>query len=1276
MPLLDEQEAAQRLGATPTPIAGFAPQPDRTGRVTTGVVAAEPTTSEIFGASIRRESDVYNAYEAISDSANYWAYDDAFDPLSEDNLKGYESKAGILALAQNREHSNFLKERLDREERDIDIQRRAGTMGLLADIAAGVLSPTSLIPVLGVAKVASVVGKAAVFAGSAGAAIGLQETVLQTNQFLRTKEESLYTVAGGTLLAGALGAAGAAAFRRSNPAEYQALQRQIEDDMRADVIDFQDALAKNDFDLESTSKDLKQSVSAAAVSRDIDTGRIAERGRAAILAGESIKDAAKMEKVLGKVTPLLRALQSPYLQSRIIMQKLINNPLQVSKNANFEATEQSVEQLRELYTADYLRTQQKATDFYKKYKQDSAKRGLPSMPLTQSDVLNKVRKKMGRTVPESSFMDEVGKAVRRNGEHPNEFISKSAKEYRKMFDRMGDEAVRAGIWKELPNRKTAESYFSRMFDTEKIVENRNEFDATVRDWVRGQVEESVGRTNAKYERIRSNIQSEIDSLEVNKFRKASFLQEQAEIEGGQLGLTVDDIKASLEILAEGKPRKPKTMLKAIAEGGGIDIDDWTRVIGRQTDDVTEWNKANRRRLTNERIEGGRDLDDIAVDMWERGYFPANAERPTVDELVEAIDDELRGLGERVRIGDEDALNDFYYFKDVEDTINQLGIKPKDYARGQILLTEPRLKEFREKVVELSSKQSTARQERLRTKLARINAKQEDELEIINEMGVDDYTDEVVGQITDNILGLDKVSPEFKFDIAERGVLKGQKFLIPDENVERFLINDASIVAERYARTMGTDVELMNKFGTLELAEIIKPITREFKEQTADLTGDAATKARKQFDRDIKDVEGVYQLLRGTYPGNMYSKDDFWSQLGRTTLAFNYIRLLGGVAISSIPDVGKQIAYNGFLNFYRDGFKPFAKSLPKIIRGIRPEELEELKFAGVTIQHLTNSRAMTFADLGHRYGRQNNFERFIDSSTKVFSRATGIVDWNNAMEAMAGLMSQRRILKNVRAIAKGEDIGKREKEYLSALGLGKNEIDRLSIEVGKHARNAEDGFIKANTQNWTDADAIKLFRGALKKDVESVVIQRELGDVPLLANTAAGQLMLQFKSFIFATMNKTFLTALQRRDAAVLQGISTMVALGSMTYVIKMLEAGKEPDLSPENLITQGVDRSGILNVFMEVNNVAEKVGIPGLHSLSGAAAPSRYYSRSLDEALLGPTIGTISNVGRGIYSVASSEELSDSDRRNLRKLMPYNNLFYLRWLMQTADADTRKHFGY
>ena len=1259
MPLLTNEQALADIYNIPADIGGFRPQPERVQITRDEFKAADPELSEILGAAFRRENVLISTLANAGEITVGHEYDPNYNYL--DDIEGYEAFESVLALSKNAQHTSELKAQIDREKQDQDIINRSGVTGVIAQMAAGVLDPTVLLPVGGVvAQGALKAAKTTLKTSTAAtAAVGVQEAGLQATQNLRSKEETIYAMAGAAILGGALGA-GYSAYRKAGETNYQALKQSVTNDTTDEMITVKETLVKNGYDVEETLKQINDSVGAKRVTGKID----AVDTRQMRLADTTIKSAAGLERVLKNMTPMLSSMQSEILKSRETIQKLINVPLALEGSKDLKATAQSVESLKAQYSGRYLRTQERVLDVYKDYKK--ARKGVDTIPYSRDTVTEKAKLLLGKAGAQTSFLEEVGKSMRRGDKHPVKEIERAAKEYRQFFDDVFQEAIDAKIFEDFPDRKTAESYFSRVFNQDAIRDNLEEFRDIVTNYVKEQTTNQVGAIKDRFAKQKESLQNTINNLQLSEYRKPSFL-------GPDTKLSSSDIDASLKYLKTNKPKKPETLLKYISRQGGIDIKD-PSVGNLKVGDIRNWSEENFLRVANEAEEGGLSIDELSLRAWESDFFPEYSSRPTVNEFIEAINDEAGKIKEKVRPDDADALNDFRYFNDVESSAKELKITPKDYDS----LTPKQLEVIRDSVAKKSKVNSQARIAKLNNKIARLDSALDRELEDVNQMGVDIYSEEVANQIVRDIQGLNSVNPEFRLFMGNRGPLKEQKFLIPDELVEKFIVSDAQYIAERYAHNMGTDIELVNKFGTSKLDEILEPLSREYEEQLLTKTGDARKNLEKQFKRDKENITGAYDLLRGSYAGDMYGGvDSFWKKLGRTTMSYNYVRLLGGVAVSSIPDISKLVAYNGFGTFFNDALIPLTKQLPKIVKGIRPEELKELKLAGTTIEYLNNSRAMTLGDLGGIHSNMGAFEKLVNTSAKVFSKATLITSWNDTMQSFAGVMSQKRLINDINDLFSGKELGKREKEYLSILGIGKDEVKEIGEQLAQHSKKDGD-FILANTENWTNRAAVKSFRAALKKDVDSMILQKEIGDMPLMANTALGRLVLQFKSFVFASTTKTLMTGLQRADKEVLQGVTSFIALGALTYIIKTLQAGKEPDYSVNNLIVQGIDRSGFLGIIMEANNIAEKVGLPGVGRLAGQAPASRYYSRSLPEALFGPTIGTVSNIGQAVYATSpfTDGQLTDSDVRNLRKLIPYNNLFYLQNVMSAAGADTAKQFGY
>lgn len=123
-------------------------------------------------------------------------------------------------------------------------------------------------------------------------------------------------------------------------------------------------------------------------------------------------------------------------------------------------------------------------------------------------------------------------------------------------------------------------------------------------------------------------------------------------------------------------------------------------------------------------------------------------------------------------------------------------------------------------------------------------------------------------------------------------------------------------------------------------------------------------------------------------------------------------------------------------------------------------------------------------------------------------------------------------------------------------------------------------------------------------------------------------------------------------------------MGMFSYDIKMRIAGRETSDDPGVWVLEGIDRSGVTGVVMELNNTLEKISSNslGARAVLGINEQSaRFYSRSVAEGLLGPTFGSgLTSAISVSNALTSTDELTDSDIRTIRRLLPMQNLFYLR----------------
>ena len=227
---------------------------------------------------------------------------------------------------------------------------------------------------------------------------------------------------------------------------------------------------------------------------------------------------------------------------------------------------------------------------------------------------------------------------------------------------------------------------------------------------------------------------------------------------------------------------------------------------------------------------------------------------------------------------------------------------------------------------------------------------------------------------------------------------------------------------------------------------------------------------------------------------------------------------------------------------------------------------------------------------------------------------------------------------------------------------------------KQHREFVDNINVAHSVDWEDQTLARMFRAAINKDVDRTIVTKGVADVPLFANSEVGKLLLQFRSFALAANQRVLIAGLQQGDTAFLSGTIFALTAGMAVYAFKELEKGNKLSDKPEKWLVEGIDRSGLFTVMMEANNIVEKLGAPGLARLSGAPPASRFKSRNILGSFVGPTAGTVQDVAVSTNAILSND-LKKSDVRAMRRLVPYQNLFYLRRMFDEAEGKIAQELG-
>lgn len=530
------------------------------------------------------------------------------------------------------------------------------------------------------------------------------------------------------------------------------------------------------------------------------------------------------------------------------------------------------------------------------------------------------------------------------------------------------------------------------------------------------------------------------------------------------------------------------------------------------------------------------------------------------------------------------------------------------------------------------------------------------------------------QITDTILGTPDGRLPYDIDMGElaarafkgkmrpteAGLFKERTFGIADREIEDFLENDIAVIARRQVRSMAPDIELARTFGDVAGTKIEKEIAEDFNKRIAKAKTEKERVALgKEKDANLRDFAAMRDRLRGTY--RMPDDPDAWTvRAARTARQVNFVSKLGGMTLSSLADVARPVMIHGLGRVFGDGLAPMIRNF-KAFRA----SADELNLMGVGLDMFESGRAEMIADVMDDYGRHSRFERTLQGLSNKMGMLSLMAPWNAALKQFSGVITMTRIVEACEAAAKGT-IKPKELEKLAAAGISRDTAEQIAQQFAKHGGDV-DGVKIPNTTAWdAPRSVVDAFKSAIIRDVDRIIVTPGIGDRPLWMSSETGKLIGQFKSFGFASVQRTLIPALQDRDAGVLGGLAFAGGMGMLSYAVKAKIAGKDLSDDPTVWVKEGVDRSGAVGWLSDAYNIMAK---------GFGQETSRYASRSFVESLVGPTFGggldlagrVVTDIGRG--------EFDQGTVHAIRRMTPYQNLFWLNGAFNAAEQGINTTLG-
>ena len=489
-----------------------------------------------------------------------------------------------------------------------------------------------------------------------------------------------------------------------------------------------------------------------------------------------------------------------------------------------------------------------------------------------------------------------------------------------------------------------------------------------------------------------------------------------------------------------------------------------------------------------------------------------------------------------------------------------------------------------------------------------------------------------------------------------------------------IMSDIFALQKIYSRQMIPDILLTKKYGDpnglgykfIEDGEMsgfnpgLMSVANEYNLKIGMGSKGNRNQLLKNRDETLADLEAGIELIKGTYglPANPHS----WTSVAmRTMKHYNALTMLTGF-FAAVPDVARITMTSGIKRGFKTQFGMFADFLGD--GTVFKMGKKEAQSAGEAVDMVTGQRAMLFADVGDMFGLANKLEGAVGKVSAVnFMYINLMSRWTEFAKSMASVTIGSRILEDSIAWGKG-GLSDKWKTALSSSGIDEQMARRIANEFNEHGTKTKHNYM-ANTSQWTDTQAVDAFSAALNKDINITIVTPGLGDTPKWMSKELGSTLAQFKKFAMSATQRMLMRGMQEKDLDFLFG--SMLLMGSGMLIDGIYHKTRfnrdYSNLSLSQKLLNAFDRSGLGGIYTDVNKAIETLtdNRIGISPMLGAGKPYGSSGRWKAGTIGGPSAGQIYNIFDIMFDV-SGNKYNHHTAKNVRRLIPFQNVWYLDWL--------------
>jgi hypothetical protein len=457
------------------------------------------------------------------------------------------------------------------------------------------------------------------------------------------------------------------------------------------------------------------------------------------------------------------------------------------------------------------------------------------------------------------------------------------------------------------------------------------------------------------------------------------------------------------------------------------------------------------------------------------------------------------------------------------------------------------------------------------------------------------------------------------------------------------------------------------------------------------------------------------------------------RMGRALLNLNVARMMGGVVLQSIPDLSRPVLKYGFMTTFRESILGLLSGLKELKMTSR-----EAMYSGAADDLASRGRSTTTFDilddsikdkystwLGKTLGKG---ESYLQAAANNMGRNwAGMYDgWTTIMKHYAATPLVAMLSKLMLDEVEGT-ITPANRAVLRGYNLDEEAVRDIVARMkdGRGGSEIRPGLILPNTEEWakledgsTDFDYVnflpnekltraqrdelnrgkelqRLFRAAVAKGLNDTIITPGVERPGFVDANTLGRLIWQFRSFTLSSHFKAFnamrqevlLHGTSAMADKVLPGIALGLGTGAISYYLWATAVGGDTQARMLNELEaalngdekalgrwadEAISRSGLLGVLDELRRSLERVPATQDFVTFGDSPTARSPFVNPVTETIGPWLSTLEAAGR---VVQNADEPNSQFFRQLKSLLPFQNLFWLRQQLDNANEALMKSVG-